>query len=350
VSKEIAMTNNHERTSEGTDRGWKRHLLSSGIPLEYEVAQILSALGLATEADYAFTRPNGHEIREGSVDLSGHCFEPFGKEEVAYKLGLLIECKYRSPNKTLLLLPSYDSYGITLGRTVTSIDAYSKIHIPMNSFVEFERSFGFVYKGVEVYEGGAIEREFRHGIEQLRYASPYMMRQEIDFQVGSHMDDVIPVFLAKILLTNAPIRILSDGVGLSEIESAKSLEEISYESDGAILHSDYGPDYEEHVKSVFETDKDRRLRMSSIHADHIEIAGKTLSKYSDPSRLIRELNSASGQQCRSMGTQFFVVNLKSLPAFLKNLRIACKDAYRNRTKTDQFLKGMRRDIRRIEQI
>lgn len=152
------MKHNGDQSAESAERGWKRHLLSSGIPLEYEVARTLAALDIATEADYAFTRPDGYQGREGSVDLAGSSFESFGREEIAYKLNLLIECKYRSRNKTLLLLPSHDSYGVTLGATVNTIDAYSKVHIPMDSFVDFERAYPFVYKGVEIYDGGAIEK------------------------------------------------------------------------------------------------------------------------------------------------------------------------------------------------
>jgi hypothetical protein len=339
------MKNNGDQSAESAERGWKRHLLSSGIPLEYEVARTLSALDIATEADYAFTRPDGYQGREGSVDLAGSSFESFGREEIAYKLNLLIECKYRSRNKTLLLLPSHDSYGVTLGATVNTIDAYSKVHIPMDSFVDFERAYPFVYKGVEIYDGGAIEKEFRHGIEQLRYASPYALRQEIDFQAGSNLEDVVPIFLSRILITNAPIRILSEGIGLSEIESAKSLEAISFGVGAAILHSDYGPDYPDHVKAVFDTDRDRRLSASSFHADQIEMHGKTLTKYSDPNRLLRELVSGNPRHCRSMGTQFFVVNMDYLPKFLRDYKAACKSAYRQRTKTDRFLKSIRRDIR-----
>lgn len=341
------MKNDSDQSLESAERGWKRHLLSSGIPLEYEVARTLSALNIATEADYAFTRPDGYQNREGSVDLVGNSFESFGKEDVAYKINLLIECKYRSRNKTLLLLPSHDEYGITLGATVNTVDAFSKVHIPMDSFVDFERAYPFAYKGVEIFEGGAIEKEFRHGIEQLRYASPYVLREEIDFQAGSNLEDVVPIFLAKILVTNAPIRMLLDGTGLQEIEAAKSLETISSSVGAAILHSDYGPDYTDHVKSVFDKDKTGRLAAASFHADQIEIHGKTLTRYSDPNRLMRELVSGNSRICRSIGSQFFVVNMDYLNKFLLDYRSACKNAYRQRTRTDRLLKRIRPDIRTL---
>lgn len=90
TSQGSVMKNDSDQSPEGAERGWKRHLLSSGIPLEYEVARTLSALDIATQADYAFTRPDGYQGREGSVDLAGSSFESFGREEVAYKLNLLI--------------------------------------------------------------------------------------------------------------------------------------------------------------------------------------------------------------------------------------------------------------------
>lgn len=75
------MSNNPDKS---TEKGWKRHLLSSGIPLEYEVAEHLGEQGMVTEADFSFTRPNGKETTEGSVDILCRSYEKFGKSEVAF--------------------------------------------------------------------------------------------------------------------------------------------------------------------------------------------------------------------------------------------------------------------------
>jgi len=279
----------HPTEPSRSDRGWKKHLLSSGVPLEHEISRYLTREGLSWDADFLFSRPTTTGgISEGSVDLSAFCFERFGKTEAAYRISLLIECKYRSNNKSLILLPLTEEHAGTAGGTLTVIDDMSHYHLRSTALSEFEHNFPFAYKGIEVFDGGAIEKEFRHGIEQLRHAAPVLVKSEIDFQLGSHMDDVIPVFTSKILVTNAPLKIVKPRIGLKDIEKADLIDDIADDSDSCILYSQYGPDYPEYVRSIFADDADARASSASYHADQLDFSGKALSRYSDPSRLVRE--------------------------------------------------------------
>jgi hypothetical protein len=52
-------------------KGWKQHLLLSGVPLEYQVASILAAAGVGIDADFSFLRRDGNQLKEWSADMGG---------------------------------------------------------------------------------------------------------------------------------------------------------------------------------------------------------------------------------------------------------------------------------------
>ena len=332
-----------------SDRGWKKHFLSSGVPLEHEVGRFLNSQEISWDADFTFSRPSNGQQTESSVDISAMKFESFGNTEIAYKISLLIECKYRSQNKKIILLPLTNDHAGGAGYTLSCMDDFSHFHLRSDQCSDFESNFAFAYKAIEVFEGGAIEREFRHGIEQLRYAAPVQLRREIDFQLGSHMDDVLPVFSAKILVTNTEMRILKSDVSLSVMESASSLDEISEETDVCIYYSDYSDDYREYVKDLFKVNSDSRENSASFHADQLDMSGKELSKYSNPVRLVHALAKGDGRQCAHLGTQFFITNLRGLPKLIAGIRQTCKSTYRRRTRTDTFMKGLRKTVAGIKE-
>jgi len=147
--------------SPGAKKAWKDHFLKSGVPLEYEVAAVISQAGMAVEADFSFLRRDVIGVKEWSVDIAANWYGPT-EDEVGFNLNALVECKYRSPEKTLLLLEDpNDLYPpATLGGTVLSFDALVPFHLPFNAFVPMERKLQYVYKCIEIYEQGAIQDEF----------------------------------------------------------------------------------------------------------------------------------------------------------------------------------------------
>src|SRR5258708_7141677 len=103
----------------GAKRSWKDHLLKSGVPLEYEVAAILDRADMAINADFSFLRRDVVGAKEFSVDVLARYYGP-SENDVGFELDMLVECKYRSPEKTLLLLehPGASYSPVTLGGTV----------------------------------------------------------------------------------------------------------------------------------------------------------------------------------------------------------------------------------------
>src|SRR5437879_2998035 len=74
-----------------SQKTWKDHLLSSGLPLEQSVIGVLQTLGVNRPREYRYERLNEQGIlTEFSIDVFASRMY-----EHALVLELLIECKYR---------------------------------------------------------------------------------------------------------------------------------------------------------------------------------------------------------------------------------------------------------------
>jgi hypothetical protein len=313
---------------------WKKHLLRSGLPLEYEVAQAVSQLGMSISADFSFMRREGNTDKESSVDLESFWYD---EPEPNFLLRLLIECKYRSPNKNLLFLSDPSEYfpPATLGGTLRNLDFACPISIPLNSSVELENNFEIVYKGIEISDEGAHSSEFWHGIQQLRYGTPLSIQNIIDNSIFGHPEDVIPIFFASILVTNAPIIVLNSGCKMSDIESAKCIDDISKRHDCVIFYSDYGPDYEDHFRRIFLRDGKRRLIESIDLKKRLENMGKKIDHFNDPVKIIQSLQESERYITRAISTQFFVVTLSGFEGLIRRIQASCRDAFDGRAMPDK---------------
>jgi hypothetical protein len=104
---------------------WKDHFLRSGVPLEYEIAKLLTLEGMSVDADFSFSRNDIVGTKEWSVDLGATSYGP-SPNKLNYELDALIECKYRAPGKVFLFLeePSKNYSPVTLGGTTASFDQF----------------------------------------------------------------------------------------------------------------------------------------------------------------------------------------------------------------------------------
>lgn len=108
------------------DENWKKHLLSSGSPLEFETAKALVDAGFYVGADYEYLRHDGNADREFSVDIQASFFKSSAKY-FNYTIEALIECKYRSREKTILLFqdPNQEEFGGAIaGYTCLSLTSF----------------------------------------------------------------------------------------------------------------------------------------------------------------------------------------------------------------------------------
>ena len=149
---------------------------------------------MSVDADFSFLRRDINGMKEWSVDIASTWYS--SPQKIDYELRLLIECKYRSQEKFILLLPNpnLEFSPITLGGTINIFDQFSSEHLSSEPFTRLERKYDFVYKCIEIHGGGASEDDLRHGIQQLRYATPAYLRHALEFLMYSSPEDRAPLF------------------------------------------------------------------------------------------------------------------------------------------------------------
>jgi hypothetical protein len=268
--------------------------------------------------------------KESSVDIEAQWFD---SDEPKLSLHLLVECKYRSRNKSVLFLPDPNELypSATLGGTVCSFDFAVPYRIDLDAFVEIERSIDYVYKGIEISDEGAFEEQIWHGIQQLRYGVPVLLKKSLEFTLYSHIDDMVVLFFANILVTNAPIRLLREGCTLEDIDNSSRLEDISEERECVVIFSEYGPDFEDHFRNIFEGSVGAVARAANARRETLVSLGKPMDILNDPVGMFESFREAERYPTSRVSTQFFVVTLSGLDRLIGRIQDDCRAAYANRT-------------------
>lgn len=314
-------------------KSWKDYILRSGAPLEYEVARSVSNNGFEIDADFCYMRRDVDGAKEMSVDiLAVHWGNP---EELQYAAHLLIECKYRAMGKSLLLLPepNVETSPATVGGTVMCLDQFVPYHLAYNAFLEMEMRAPLVYKGVEILAGGeSDEREFRKGIQQLRYGMPAALHRAIDLCFFGAAESLHSIFLAPILVTNAPLLVLKEDVDMRAIAEATDISDITTSTGMAVLYSGHGPDYEQHFHGTLANLLKGNIRLARDLEKDLRKQGKKFPAWNGPSQTIRDLRGDDVLWSRKAGSQFYVVNLDYLDVFLVRFLAGCRNGYDLRRK------------------
>lgn len=237
---------------------WKSKFLSSSMPLEYEVAKILADLNFSVSFDYPYYRQEDGHKKEFSTDIKGYFLFPLDSEdEINASLTLLTECKYRDESKKWAFIPDVnrpDFSSFTLGTTIKSLSEFSKVKNKEDLIPSFEEHFNYALKGVEINieNGNVFDKDIRHGISQLKYALPYLIKENIMQNVFDHIDNTVPAYLVSILVTNAELYILNNNLSINKIKEINELEEVARQVPYLICYSESGPDFMDHHKKIFD--------------------------------------------------------------------------------------------------
>jgi hypothetical protein len=233
---------------------WKSKLVSSSIPLEFEVAKLLASNGFAISADFTYSRNDSGIIKDFSTDINATGYLPLSDpNKMQGKLELLIECKQRYPSIKWLFFPdpnNPDFSPITLGRTISAVDEFSLLFFPRNVTVPFDETMDFCYKGVEINEesGQVHDSELKHGIAQLQYALPRLLTENIMSSLRGGVDSV-PFLYCPILLTTAELFVANDTLTTEDVENSTSISDFAKQVPFLVLFSEYGPDFEKHCQN-----------------------------------------------------------------------------------------------------
>ena len=307
---------------------WKSRLLSSSIPLEYEAAKILSDLDFGVSFDYTYYRKDGEFKKEFSTDIKGYHLFPINTEqEIDASLTLVAECKYREEGKKWIFLPDInkpESSIFTLGNTIKSLAGFSAIKNETKLVAEFENQFEFALKGIEINltTGDVYDKDIRHGISQLKFSLPYLVKDQIESNVFGHLEDAKPAYLVTVLITNAELFILNEGFSIERIKKSENLEDLAKQVPYLICHSEIGPDFTEHHKEIFEgfysacEGVENLLEFESFQETQKD---EKYKMYYSPVGKCKELEQSAYYTMRQYYSQHFICSFKHFPEFMSKL-------------------------------
>lgn len=318
---------------------WKKGLLSSGFPLEFETAKVLVKSGFVVQPDYCYERIEAGQTKDFSIDLKGDLYFPTSNpNRVTASLELLVECKYRAPNMTWVLLPDVNrpEHSVGEGYVIRPIDRFSFCKVSTNPIWEFEDNAPLCYKGTEIdlSDGNAYDAEIRRGISQLQYGLPRLISESISFQLlGCHPEDVTAFFVLPILVTTADLRVLKRGTTLGEVENTRILEEITRRVSFLTLVNSFGPDFAAHSKEQFRKLSDEVLGVDSnllLIEERLRASGLVSHDIFLPTYLVNRLASGDIYRLREFCSKFIVCSFEALPRLLELVKQVIRSSLRKR--------------------
>ncbi|MFA5253591.1 MAG: hypothetical protein WC367_02840 [Methanoregula sp.] len=312
------------------DKEWKNKLLSSSLPLEFEVGKILKSKKFCFSYDYLYSRDkyspdNGSDnlsdvYNDFSVDLHAWDLAPFGDldddTETTAWLELLIECKYAQPNKKWLFLPDLTvekQFVINSGNYLNIIDTFSKKFAKYKATESFDKSGPFCYKGTEIDTNTGICSEYpiRKGVSQLQYALPRLINEYIEMRCEDDMPGN-PLFYCPILVTTADLMVLNRGVTIKKVTSSTDLKDIAKSIPYLFLYSDCGPDFQKHcAKQCEELEQFEWPNLDDYRLSHGE------REWELPTRVCKGLSNG---EMNNFFSQFVICSLKNFPAVLQKIK------------------------------
>ncbi len=315
-----------------TDLKWKDRLLSSSIPLEYEIAKILTQNKFSVSFDYAYQRLDGQLEKEFSVDIKADAFWPFNENAaVKANIDLLIECKYRNPNVSWLFIPELieEEYSKFSSKGVIKlIDEFSQA-------ANRDSAFGLpvcetCLKGVEVntQNGEVHDSGITHGISQLVYSLPLLVKEHIYRCLSGSIDEAYPYILCPILVTTAELRLLKGEFSIESLRAAESIDDISVSVPFVRMYSEVYPSFDEHCRNIYK-DFLQQYHLSNYNflkeLRKVDIGGimsgkiKTSNMHSQPETLLTSLQHGIGND---LFRETLVCNFSHFPALIKEIKQA----------------------------
>lgn len=310
---------------------WKDRLLSSSIPLEYEIGRILAKNEFSVDFDFSYKRHDGKEEKEFSVDIYARGYYPFNFNSIDIEIELLVECKYRNPNTSWLFIKDFNIdifENFSSKGVIKVIDEFSEI-FSKNSFNNFGGET--CLKGIEINtESGEVhDTGIVHGRSQLVYAMPHILYKQISGALYEHLVDVHPLIICPILVTTSELRILKDDFSIENVKQGSSLNEISDVVPYLRLFSSPYPSFDEHCANIFrDIPKDNQFERFEYFKELRKIEFNSKSKmpdikkmYSQPEDLLKSLKYGFGHD---IFMEILVCNKTHFPELLEEIKLEIK--------------------------
>ncbi|MBF3417329.1 hypothetical protein J4751_21845 [Burkholderia pseudomallei] len=235
---------------------WKDNLLSSSVPMEFEVSKLLVKHGFSTSADYSYTRYGAQGRDDFSVDLHASTYLPYRRpNEITTEFQLLIECKHRHRNNKWLFFPDPNPgefSTFTLGHTLRVVDDFSPVLLESKPSTAFDNKANFCLKGVEIdlNNGTVHDAEIRRGLAQLQYALPRLVTEAIEWNLGQHPEECCPFLYCPILLTTSEIVVAKTDTTIASVEKAEALSDLATPVPWVVVYCEQTQDFQRHRQAT----------------------------------------------------------------------------------------------------
>ena len=216
-------------TARKRTKKWKDALLTSSLPLEYSVTELLKKFGVSDAAEFKYERPNETgQMVTFSIDIHGS--KALNKNRISVEM--FVECKYRHPSTQWVFLPhSFASpKDVCFEDTFISLDDLCQQYgLNWGAYNPASMTNVICGKGIELYENGEINtKTIRQAISQLQYSLVAKARDCMWQQIDDIFGDPGQIFvLVPWIVTTAELWRLKPGTTVERIREESELKDVA---------------------------------------------------------------------------------------------------------------------------
>jgi hypothetical protein len=225
-----------------TKKTWKHHFLSSGIPLEYSVAEEFAELTNWQRGEFRYERKDEQGFtRVFSVDV--HSTNLNLGSERNLRVETLVECKYRHDGTKWVFTPDeYDFFEVEFDELFVTFEeccANRQLNRPVLN--EVSNHYPLCAKGIELLADNSNPKTIQEAVQQLRYAVIARGLDAINHQITMIKHPIIPndpppIFVIfPIIVTTAELWRLKPGTTVEDVRSAEEITAVAESHDSLVL-------------------------------------------------------------------------------------------------------------------
>lgn len=258
---------------------WKDFLLSSGLPLEHDVKQILEKHNIIRPIEYRYERHNENGV---PVVFSTDIYGTHITDQNIF-LELLIECKYRHNSVQWIFTPS---------KYYPIIDKFSDVFITLDELSDEKRineskinsaadRYDLCSKGVEILNDKFNPKSIKQCVQQLKFAVVNVTADALRDQVDRAYGESNPIFvIVPIIVTTAQLWRIKPELSMEDILEAKELEEVAVKKDILILQDEPDNELIRYTQKKFEEHftQEQKIELDAQMKNGFEFYVRTFSQ------------------------------------------------------------------------
>lgn len=208
---------------------WKKALLESNMPLEFEASRVLVSRWFSVNADFKYVWSDSEAFKDAAVDLHAVSALVFAnRQEAEARIELLVNCESRHPDILWVFLPDPNRPEFSprrSGAALRVIDQFSPFVISPDPSAAFEAGLTLYFQGVEIDAGTgeAPRSSYKKRLSQLQNALPRLFTENALGCLTGPPPENLPFLFCPVLLTTAPLYVIQREVELANIQAAESV-------------------------------------------------------------------------------------------------------------------------------